>query len=388
MIPALSIGLGLLALASLVFWILAVRTSYRIERLRQPDLPKPRMIYTNIFATAFWTPPAANPAEKKLQSELRTRLIAALSCLLVMAGFSFVLPLLSVEKPSVATAPAGPPPVHAVGTTLSYIRSNQSGTEPETILVHIPAPNEIHVAKMVAVCTDAAYVTATVDPAANEATALIGGRLQRDGTQLPQAFLTLDPARKLIVRFGAADAESAETPDAPPAPWRMYDFDLAEFSLLGPREPKSFTFGLAIAWPDGPPPACPHSRASEREVPLQLRQRRQSSFPDFRSRFQRCRNRQPRRRTHHRCEIRPRHRSPLRPPQPFQLQQFPPEAHRRRRGRSWRQGMGRRSRRSLGQLPNRSKDSLVQQRQRFVADALVDLRAGQCFRAQASLPAP
>lgn len=254
MIPALSIGLGLLALASLVFWILAVRISYRIERLRKPDLPKPRLVYTNIFATAFWTPPAADPAEKKLQSDLRTRLIAALSCLLVMAGFSFVLPLLSVQQPAVATAPAGPPPVHAVGTTLSYIRSNQSGAKPETILVHIPAANEIHVVKMVAACTDAAYVIGAVDPSTNEITSLVGGRLQRDGTQLAQAFLTLDPARKLIVRFGDPASEPAETPDTPPAPWRMYDFDLAEFALLGPREPKSFTFGLAMARPDGPPP--------------------------------------------------------------------------------------------------------------------------------------
>lgn len=254
MIPALSIGLGLLAIASLVFWILAVRLSYRIERLRKPDLPNPRLAYTNIFATAFWTPPAADPAEKKLQFQLRTRLIAALSCLLVMAGFSFALPVLSVEQSATAEAPAGPPPVHAAGTTLTYVRSNQSGTEPETILVHIPAPNRIHVAKMVAPCTDAAYVTASVDPVTNEVVELIGGRLQRDGTQLPQAFLTLDASRKLVIRFGEATSDPSETPNAPPAPWRMYDFDLAEFALLGPRAPRSFTFGLAIAWPDGPPP--------------------------------------------------------------------------------------------------------------------------------------
>lgn len=254
MIPALSIGLGLLAIASLVFWILAIRLSYRIERLRKSDLPTPRLAYTNIFATAFWTPPAADPAEKQLQSELRTRLVAALSCLLVMAGFSFALPVLSVEQAATEEAPSGPPPIHAVGTTLSYVRSNQSGTEPETILVHIPAPDRIHVAKMVAPCTDAAYVTATIDSAANEVTELVGGRLQRDGTQLPQAFLMLDASRKLTVRFGDPASEPVETPDAPPAPWRMYDFDLAEFALLGPRDPKSFNFGLALAWPDGPPP--------------------------------------------------------------------------------------------------------------------------------------
>ena len=253
MVTALSIGLGLLALAALAFWILAIRLSYRIERLRRPDLPKPRLVYTNIFATAFWTPPAADPQEKKLQAELRTRLIAALACLLVMAAFSFALPLLPSDRIA-AAQPSGPPPVHAVGTTLTYIRSNQNGAKPEHILVHIPALNAIHVAKMVAPCTDAAYVTAIVDPSTNETTALVGGRLQRDATQLPQAFLTLDPARKLIVRLGDPASEPAETPDAPPAPWRMYDFDLAEFALLGPREPKSFTFGLAMAWPDGPPP--------------------------------------------------------------------------------------------------------------------------------------
>ena len=68
-----------------------------------------------------------------------------------------------------AAVPAGPPPVHAIGTTLSYIRSNQNGSEPERILVHIPAPNQIHVAKMVAPCTDAAYVTARIGELAKNA---------------------------------------------------------------------------------------------------------------------------------------------------------------------------------------------------------------------------
>ena len=254
MIPALSIALGLLGIASIVFWILAIPYSYRIERLRKPDLPKPRLAYTNIFATAFWTPPAADPAERELQTKLRTRLFAALGCLITMALLSFALPVMTVQQSATAEAPAGPPPVHAVGTTLSYVRSNQSGTQPETILVHIPAAESIHVAKMAAACTDAAYVTAKVDPAAGEVTELVGGRLQRDSTQLPQAFLALDASRKLVLRLGDAAAEPLETPDAPPAPWRMYDFDLAEFALLGPRAPRSFEFGLALAWPDGPPP--------------------------------------------------------------------------------------------------------------------------------------
>lgn len=143
---------------------------------------------------------------------------------------------------------------HPVGTTLHYVRSNQDGTLAERVLVHVAAADSLNVAKMVAPCTDAALVTAKFDPASGEAIELVGGRLQRDGSQLPQARLTLDPAtRKLNLLLGDA-APKAESLAAPPAPWRMYDFDLAEFALFGPREKKDFTFGLALAWPDGPPP--------------------------------------------------------------------------------------------------------------------------------------
>lgn len=142
-----------------------------------------------------------------------------------------------------------------VGTTFSYTRSNQDGTKPEHILVHIVSPTELHVAKMVERCTDAAYVTAVFDPATKEATRLVGGRLTREGTQNPQAWLDLDPkTRELTVRLGDPSSPPAETHDAPPAPWRMYDFDLAEFALFGQRGSQPFDFGLAMAWPDGSSP--------------------------------------------------------------------------------------------------------------------------------------
>jgi len=154
-----------------------------------------------------------------------------------------------------APEPAAPQPATLpAGATLSYVRSNQDSTMPEQIHVHIVSPTEVHVTKMVSPCTDAAYVTAIFDPATHEATKLVGGRLQKDGTQLPQAWLQLTPDRKLEVRLGDPNSPPAETPDAPPAPWRMYDFDLAEFALFGPREPKDFTFGVALAWPDGTTP--------------------------------------------------------------------------------------------------------------------------------------
>ena len=157
------------------------------------------------------------------------------------------------DKPA-ETASAPQPATLPAGATLSYVRSNQDGTMPEHIYVHIASPSEVHVAKMVNPCTDAAYVTARFDPASGEATQLVGGRLQKDGTQLPQAWLTVTPDRKLEVRLGDPDGPPSESHDAPPAPWRMYDFDLAEFALFGPREAKDFTFGMALAWPDGSSP--------------------------------------------------------------------------------------------------------------------------------------
>ena len=92
-----------------------------------------------------------------------------------------------LETPAAASAE------NPIGTTLTYTRSNQDGTKPERILVHTVSPTELHVAKMVEPCTDAAYVTATFDPATKEATRLVGGRLTREATQTQQAYLDLDP---------------------------------------------------------------------------------------------------------------------------------------------------------------------------------------------------
>ncbi len=255
MVTALAIGMGLLAIAALAFWILAIRLSYRIERLRKPDLPKPRLVYTNIFATAFWPGANAGPEEKKLQPQLRLRLIAALGCLLTMAIVSFALPLLAQEDKLVASS-SGPIIAweHETGTTLSYVRSNQNGSKLERIIVHVAASDELHVAKMVAPCTDAAYVTAKFFRPGEEVSQLVGGRLQRDSTQLPQAWLQVKPPGELLVRLGDPSAPPAETHLIPPRPWRMYDFDLAEFALHGPRAKADFAFGLAMAWPDTAPP--------------------------------------------------------------------------------------------------------------------------------------
>lgn len=149
---------------------------------------------------------------------------------------------------------------HPPGTTLHYRRSNQDDTNPEDIYVHIVSPTELAVMKRRASCTDAALVTATFDAETGEALSMIGGRLGKDTRQVPQAFLAFDPdARTLTVRFGDPDKSKPDfVEDAPAAPWRMYDFDLAEFALFGPRgdaAQRDFAFGLAMTWPadDAPP---------------------------------------------------------------------------------------------------------------------------------------
>ncbi len=253
MAVALLVFLGVLALIGLVFWILAIRLSYRVEQQRGGGR-QPGLFMTNMFRSAFFHE-HDDKADPKLRRTLQVYIYTALGCMIVMAAASFALPLIASQETAAAAQPA--PPAHdPTGTTLAYIRSNQDGSEPEFIYVHAVSKTEVHVAKMVAPCTDAAYVTAVFDPATQEATRLVGGRLNREGGQTPQAWLSfVAEPRQLEVRFGDPAGAPAEVHPAPIAPWRMYDFDLAEFALFGPRETKDFNFGVAMAWPDGSSPA-------------------------------------------------------------------------------------------------------------------------------------
>lgn len=193
----------------------------------------------------------------RLKDGRRTAAFAGAAALLVLGGVVLWLtPASPTPAQQAATdAALAPQPALPPGTTLHYTRSNQDGDLPERVLVHVVSPTELAVAKMVEPCTDAALVTARFDPRTGEVIRLVGGRLQRDATQSPQAFIDFDPqARRLDVRLGDEKSEPVETPAAPPSPWRMYDFDLAEFALYGPRTPDAFSFGLAMAWPDGSSP--------------------------------------------------------------------------------------------------------------------------------------
>jgi len=211
-------------------------------------------------------------ADPKLRRQLQVYIYArSWGCMIVMAAGSFALPLLGHAGQGAGREggrPAAPGGPHGHNARLSA-RANQDGTLPEQVIVHVVlAGGSARRQDRSRTCTDAAYVTGVLDPATHEASQLIGGRLNREGAQTPQVWLTLLPdTRRMEVRFGAPDAKPQETHDAPAAPWRMYDFDLAEFAL-GPRETKDFAFGLAMAWPDGTSPALRILGGSHCKIPL------------------------------------------------------------------------------------------------------------------------
>jgi hypothetical protein len=93
MTTALAIAATLLALAALAAWILAIRTSYRIERLRAPGAPR-RLLFTNIVASLFRSD-ASSEAEAPLRKQLRLRLAIAIACFIALGALSFTLPLLT-----------------------------------------------------------------------------------------------------------------------------------------------------------------------------------------------------------------------------------------------------------------------------------------------------
>ncbi len=247
---ALILG-GLFGLAAIAVLILAIRESYRIERMKKPDLPRPRLTYTNIFASAFGAPPSDEA--RKARERLNRLLLATLGLLGASAAASIIGrsagdPLANIHASDFLPEGAY---LYDPGTTLLYTRSNQNGSLPERILMHVVSDREVHVAKMVEACKSAAYVTAVFDPRTGEPTRLVGGRLGRDSKQQPQAWLNLDTkTRQLSVRVEGPKSDPAETHTAPPAPWRIYDFDFAEYALYGPRLGQPWTFGLAMAWPD------------------------------------------------------------------------------------------------------------------------------------------
>lgn len=162
-------------------------------------------------------------------------------------------PALSALAALIATACAAPAFAQDDGDILHYLRSNQDGSMPEAVSVWLRDDGTVEVFKRVSPCTNAALVTAEFDRTAGQPTRLVGGRLGRDGRQQPFAWLDHLPAeRRLVARLGSPDAEPfGSFPLNGAAPWRLYDFDFADWNALadGPP-PDRFTLELALAWPD------------------------------------------------------------------------------------------------------------------------------------------
>jgi hypothetical protein len=141
-----------------------------------------------------------------------------------------------------------------VGRITHYVRSNTDGSEAEYISIYRQGDSSLAVYKMRERCTNAALVTAVLDPATRHVTRLAGGRLGRDGTQQAFAWLRLDSARTtLTVSMEGPDGTPAETAALPgQAPWRLYDFDFADWNAFAarPESGQDIRFDAVLIWPE------------------------------------------------------------------------------------------------------------------------------------------
>ena len=118
-----------------------------------------------------------------------------------------------------------------------YRRTNADGSEAEDIHVFAEAPGRIAVMKEKSRCTNAAYVTAAIDPASGQAKVLVGGSLTREGTQAPAAWMTAeDGGKRLAIRLatGPRSVHLEDSIDVRP-PIHLYDFDFADMAAHPPR---------------------------------------------------------------------------------------------------------------------------------------------------------
>lgn len=137
-----------------------------------------------------------------------------------------------------------------------YLRTNSDGSEAEAVLIYAPAADSVHVFKSRDRCTNAAYVTGELDPETGQALTLVGGRLGRDLSQQPFAWLTREPDGVLRARLNSRDGAAAfEVPVG--ERWVQYDFDFSDLIAHPPaevlrRENLAFDFLLIMMGEKGP----------------------------------------------------------------------------------------------------------------------------------------
>lgn len=142
----------------------------------------------------------------------------------------------------------------ATGRIYHYVRSNQDGSAPEHVWVYRAADNKLEVYKAVERCTDAAFVTAWIDPQTGRASLINRGRLMPEARYENFANLAYDgTSGRLTVDAALPDHSVSEEVRVRDAAWHLYDFDLATLSVqtMGLADPRAgFSFGLPLVWTD------------------------------------------------------------------------------------------------------------------------------------------
>jgi hypothetical protein len=149
-------------------------------------------------------------------------------------------------------AAAAPAPV------LHYLRTNWDGSEPERVVVYADTPATVRVFKGRERCTNAAFVTARLDPQTGQAVELTGGRLTRELGQRPFAYLTTT-ANLLEARLGAPTGDPMFAVEVA-EPWFLFDFDFADWiahppAAIGAGEAFSADLALILTGQDEAEPS-------------------------------------------------------------------------------------------------------------------------------------
>lgn len=150
---------------------------------------------------------------------------------------------------SFASAAEADPPV---GRFYHYVRSNQDGSLPEQIYLYRASETQVEVGKVVVRCANAAFVTADLDLERGQGARFVGGRIARDGSQEPFAYLAYDPAtRSLHATIEQAGIDQRVTVAG--EPYIIYDFDLSDLNAIfaGAPPPRGdFRFAVTLIWPE------------------------------------------------------------------------------------------------------------------------------------------
>ena len=155
-----------------------------------------------------------------------------------------------------AAATQAPSPPDRIGRIYSYVRRDRDGSEAETIRVFRRDRTHIEVSKMRDRCTNAASVTATLDIESGHATRFGGGRLLPNAGREEFAVLDYDPLTRRLngrITLGEPFDIGVAVPDTP---FYLYDFDLADLTILAQYRPDrraDFSYGMPMVWPDGDP---------------------------------------------------------------------------------------------------------------------------------------